>query len=165
MHVRALLPETGRNFDLHTTIRWALSQGLRISMWGPYRIEPALYDRALEQIRVLESGRVKYKVVDTGWPDTVAVNCIHPIDTAVRRGRCRVPSTSFGETASYYLVRRMQPWFLDEPRQDWVSAWLGLAWYPIIPRELENPRSSFLWSKLHWATGEDEDADGSGSKR
>ena len=29
-----LLPETGRNFDLHTTIRWALSQGLRISNAG-----------------------------------------------------------------------------------------------------------------------------------
>src|SRR5437870_4591691 len=39
----ALLPECGRNWGLHETLRWCQRNDMRISLWGAYRIEPELY--------------------------------------------------------------------------------------------------------------------------
>jgi hypothetical protein len=42
VRVLALFPEPGRNFDLHTTLRWCYADCMRVSLWGPYRITPEL---------------------------------------------------------------------------------------------------------------------------
>jgi hypothetical protein len=42
VRTRALVAEPGRNFDLHTTIRNALDSQERVSLWGPYAINPEL---------------------------------------------------------------------------------------------------------------------------
>src|SRR5262245_9238435 len=68
MNVRVLaLPECGQNFDLHNTIRWALGNNMRISLWGPYPVHPDLYCRAAKQVGLLQSGQVMYKALDTGY--------------------------------------------------------------------------------------------------
>src|SRR5437764_3718776 len=46
----ALFPESGRNWELHETIRWCQKDDMRISIWGPYRIQPELYRRAVNQV-------------------------------------------------------------------------------------------------------------------
>jgi hypothetical protein len=143
VRTRALLPECGRNFDLHTTIRYALGNDERVSMWGPYVIEPDLYGRALRQIELLESGRVGYKAIDTGYRSDNVSNCIHAVSSITEGYRLRVVSPLWGEPASYFITRELEPWVIDcdERKFTWVSSALGLDWYPIIHRELENPRS------------------------
>jgi len=47
----ALHPECGRNFGLEETIRVAQGFGARVTLWGPYRIEPELYERRLRTRR------------------------------------------------------------------------------------------------------------------
>ena len=63
----ALWPECGRNLGLHETLRYVLANDERVSLWGPYRIDAALYRGALRQAAVLESGCVLYKANDLGY--------------------------------------------------------------------------------------------------
>ncbi len=150
----ALLPECGRNLDLDSTLQWALSTGQRVSMWGPYPIDRALYCRALDEIEWLEGGHVRYKAIDAGYPARRVSNCIHAVGASFDGQRIHIASPSFGETASYFLTLRMQPWILDtQHRYAWVSSRLGLDRYPIVPRALENPRSSAILWHLDEALG------------
>lgn len=151
MVVRTLAPcaEPGANFELHESIRWALSTCQRVSLWGPYQIEKDLYLRALRQIDVLESGRVRYKVIDLGRRIIRVSNCRHAVSGVVGTYRRRVCTLKYGETASYIVTRRMQPWIIDtEHRHDWLASALCLDQYPIIHRDLVNPHSSLFWSIL-----------------
>jgi hypothetical protein len=138
----ALLPEEGNNFDLHTTLRYAYGNRERVSLWGPYQIDPDLYERALRQIALLESGKVLYKAVDVGFRSDHVSNCIHACSSIAEGYRLRVASPGWGQMASYAIVKRYQPWVIDEQQtHDWVASALGLDEYPIIYRRWESPRS------------------------
>src|SRR5438128_2392787 len=51
-------------------------------MWGPYRIDPDLYCRALKQIALLDSGDVKYKAGDALHFSDRVCNCNSGTDRA-----------------------------------------------------------------------------------
>src|SRR5437764_1394440 len=101
IRVRALLPEPGYNFGLHQTLRYALAEGQRVSLWGPYQIDPELFWKARQQILLLQSGQVCYKAVDSLYRTDRVSNCIHAIDGAVDGHRVQVLSPGWGETASF----------------------------------------------------------------
>jgi hypothetical protein len=155
VRTRALLPECGRNFDLHATTRYALANDERVSLWGPYQIDPELYGRALKQIDLLESGQVRYKAVDTGYRSDRVSNCIHAVSSIAEGHRLRIASPLWGQTASYFVTRELQPWIIDcdQRKFEWVGTALGLDWYPIIYRDLENPRSGTFRSAVQRAFG------------
>src|SRR5262249_21756684 len=133
-----LCPEPGVNLGLYTTLRYVLDNGERVSMWGPYRIEKDLYDRAMARIQELESGNVQYKAVDSGYSPARVSNCIHAIGEIVGGARVRVASPGWGETASYALLLRMERWILDDRKEHpWIEEALGLNDYPIIRRDYE----------------------------
>jgi hypothetical protein len=145
VRVNALLPECGRNFGLYETLRIVQDDGQRVSLWGPYQIDRDLYDRALAQIDLLESGRVQYKAVDVGRCVNRVCNCIHAVSAVEDGYRLAVLSPGWGETASYYLTLRMEPSIIDcNRRHDWVATRLGLDRYALIRRDLENPRSGLI---------------------
>jgi hypothetical protein len=147
LHIRvlALLPEPGHNFDLHTTLKYLLGDGQRVSMWGPYQIDPELYHRALQQIHLLHSGQVRYKAVDAGYPSDRVTNCIHAISSITQGYRVRVLSPGWGETASFAILRAFEPWIVDRNRtHPWIGSALGLDGYPIIYRDFEAPRSGLV---------------------
>ncbi len=148
IRIRALLPECGKNLAIPTTFHWICSTRQRVSMWGPYQIKQDLYDRGLAQIALLESGQVLYKAVDTGYRSDHASNCIHAISSIVDGYRLRIVSPSFGETASYYITTRLEPWFIGCCTHDWVIAAAGLGGYPVIRRPLEPPRTGLVFSLL-----------------
>lgn len=132
----ALLPECGRNYDLDTTIRFALDTRQRVSLWGPYRIEPELYDRAMRQIALLESGKVRYKADDALYRSSNVSNCIHAISGITEGYRLRVLSPGWGDTASYFILLEFMPWIIEpEQTHDWLASALGLDQYPIAYRE------------------------------
>lgn len=132
----ALLPECGKNWDLHSTLKLGLDDGARLSLWGPYQTNADLYYRALRQITRLDSGRVRYKANDTLFPARRVSNCIHAVAEVVERPALFVGSPGWGEVASYAVLLELRPWLLDEcTKHYWVSSALGLDAYPIIYRE------------------------------
>jgi len=139
VRVYSLLPECGVNLDLHTTLRYVLGNGERVSRWGPYPVRYELYESARRQKAHLESGRVQYKAVDTGYPTDQVSNCIHALaDVAVGTSRLRVLTPSWGEAASYFITLTYYPWLLDTTAaHEWVADYLGLAAYPIVRRDLD----------------------------
>jgi hypothetical protein len=150
----ALLPEPGHNFDLHTTLRYALDDQQRVSLWGPYQISPELYYLALTQVNLLESGQVRYKAIDTGYPSDRVSNCIHAIGSIAEGYRVRVLSPGWGETASFVLLERFAPWIVDcNLTHPWVASALGLTCYPIIYRDYEHPRSGYFRGAVSRALG------------
>lgn len=145
IRIGALFPEAGRNFDLMSTLNWALDAGQRIVMWGPYQINLDLYNRALAQEALLESGAVRYKAIDSGRRSDRVSNCIHAVASVADGHRLRVTTLQCGETASALVMRGMEPWLLNPGQTfDWVASALGLDRYPIIRRHLDHPRQSFF---------------------
>jgi hypothetical protein len=132
----ALLPECGALFELHTTIHWALDTQQRISMWGPYQIEPDLYYKAMDRLAHLGSGRVRYKAIDSGYSSDRVTNCIHAVAGTVGGLRVRVGTPGWGETASFTVLQRFRPWIYNRDEvHSWVGSALGLDEYPIIYRD------------------------------
>jgi hypothetical protein len=127
-------------------------------MWGPYQIDPELYFRAVNQVNLLQSGQVRYKAVDSGYPTARVSNCIHAISSIAEGYRVRVLSPGWGETASYTILRQFRPWILDDCRtHPWVGTALGLDCYPIIYRDFEHPRSGLLRGVTSRILGRDRD--------
>jgi hypothetical protein len=98
--------EPGRNLTQAQTLRMVCRLGRHVKSWGPYQIEPALYQRALRRIRLLRSGRFQYSMIDT-QPGTM--NCIDaagdltpvPLDSGI----------AWGFVASDAVVRHLSPYF------------------------------------------------------
>jgi hypothetical protein len=145
----ALRPECGRNLGLHETIRWCLSNDERVSMWGPYRITADLYARAVQQCQLLDSGQVRYKADDSFHKSSRVSNCIHAVSSIDTGYRLRVVSPEWGETASWYVLRRMEPCILDVCYvYPTIATSLGLDAYPLVHRPFHNPRSGPGWRTL-----------------
>lgn len=132
-----LSPEPGANLSLETSLEWALSVQARISMWGPYQIQPELFDKALVQKTRLESGAIQYKVFDVGYRHHIASSCIHGVCDIDRERGPLWTWFRYGESASRSIAFFFLPWMID-PHQNhpWVGDRLGLAKYPIIHRQL-----------------------------
>jgi hypothetical protein len=156
--VQALLPEPGRNFDLHTTLRFCQCNDMRISLWGAYRICPELYWLAAKEVTLLESGQVRYKAADMGYPSDRVTNCIHALATVVEGPRLRVASPGWGEPASWAILQEYEPYILQPGcTHPWVGSALGLDQYPIIYRDWESPRSFAVRGRFYRMFGGESD--------
>ena len=155
IRVSALLPECGANFGLRETIDYALANEERVSMWGPYRIEKELYDKAVAQVNLLQSGEVRYKAVDSGYPNDRVSNCIHAVAVCAGGYRVRVLSPAFGQTASWVVLQRFKPFIFNTAEtHEWVFSYLGMENYPIRRRDFDrDPRSGAIWSGLKTLVG------------
>jgi hypothetical protein len=136
----ALRPEAGTNLDLPTTLRFVHSQCQRISVWGPYEIDPLLYLRALSQKARLESGRVLYRTVDPLIRGENISDCIHAVsDIDSIRTRLSYPvSPFFGDAAGRRIAHALQRNCEARPTQEdlrWLEAALGMAGFPIVWRD------------------------------
>lgn len=140
-------PDCGVNLALHPTIRYCRGQGECIAMWGPYEVNPLvaeeLYDKSVQQIARLNSGRVMYKAVD---PDGVTniCNCIHAVtdlDGPGRRSRYD-EMQRYGFDASVYLTGVMaRSNRLDTSvTHQWVAEALDLNQYRIQRRTVAPAR-------------------------
>lgn len=136
IRVQALRPQAGRNYGLHETLRIALRDEARISLWGPYEIDPELYQRAETQIARLESGTVRYKANDGFFRNDVVSNCIHAVSELSQGPRLHVLSPGWGDTASHFVLESLMPWVKDRTvSHDWLVPALGLGESPIAYRK------------------------------
>ena len=133
----ALRPERGTNLDLAQSLQNARASGERTAMWGPYQIDRATYDAALQQKARLESGQVLYKTISPNGGRTATVsNCVHAV------AAIGDPSTIWdgGQSGTAALVTRLQSdGLFRNTNYDhaWVAGRVG-----IDPREI--PRAAPL---------------------
>jgi hypothetical protein len=153
IRTNALLPECGHNFDLHESLDFAYSTEQRVSLWGPYRIEPELYHRALTRKGNLESGRIQYKANDVGHLSNRVTNCIHAVSSIADGPKLRVASPGWGQSASYFVLLKLDRWVISQETVPWVGSALDLDRYPIIYRDWANPRSNAIIGPIYRALG------------
>jgi hypothetical protein len=133
----ALAPEAGTNLGLGATLRWARETGQSVCLWGPYQVERELFDRALDQARLLESGQVCYQLLDAGRPTDAVSNCVHAVTSVAGGHRPRLLCPGCGAAASHVAALRFRPWIIDCSRKhEWVAERLGLGGWPLVRREL-----------------------------
>ena len=71
------VPE-GKNFDLPTTIQFAVQAKVAVCMWGPYEITKGAFDLAVGRLRLLDSGKIRYRADDRPYrKHRLAINCFH----------------------------------------------------------------------------------------
>ncbi|HSI12685.1 MAG TPA: hypothetical protein VK961_11610 [Chthoniobacter sp.] len=68
----------GRDFKLEETVQLAVNVKNAVCMWGPYEITKGAFDLAVKRLRLLDSGKIKYRADDRIYrKDRVAINCFH----------------------------------------------------------------------------------------
>ncbi len=128
----ALRPEPGRNYTLAETLEFCAGNGMEVAAWGPYQIQPELWEIALRQKTRLESGQVLYKAFDFGSPEGTVSNCIHAISFMVRPPGQTFPYVivapeDWGESGSYWVALTLRPWYVDPCRKHcWIMPLIGV---------------------------------------
>ncbi len=68
----------GKNFNLPDTIKLAVGAKVAVCMWGPYEITKTGFDLGVGRMRLLDSGKIKYRADDRIYrKNGVAINCFH----------------------------------------------------------------------------------------
>jgi hypothetical protein len=153
-------PEVGRNFTLVETLRLSEENGLVVARWGPYQIDPDLWNRAVLQKQRLESGQVLYRAFDGGSPTGEVSNCQHAVSFMARDPRDRrtwilVFPASWGQSGSYWVALTLRPWYVEPCRtHDWLIPYLGLNPEAFIQNGLDrnpspNPATRVIQASLH----------------
>jgi hypothetical protein len=139
IHPWRFRPESGRNLELHETIRMALDSHEHVALWGPYEVHPRGYRRFLLQKEYMESGQVGYQCIDTigEGADGSGCDCIHAItDMDPQFDRNYYPLSRFGEAGSRFIVRQLleRDLLVTKDTHSWLEGPLGLCCYPIRHR-------------------------------
>jgi hypothetical protein len=129
-----ILPEPGVNLDLYQTLDTVYREREHVTMWGPFRILPLVYERSLGVKAILDSGRAEYRAIST--PRNLLISdCIHAV-AAVDPifGRDHYPLIRIGKPASRHIARQFMTRSVYDQYQTeapWLIPRLGLDHYPI----------------------------------
>jgi hypothetical protein len=144
-----LLPEPGVNLDLYQTLDAVYRDRENVTMWGPFRILPLVYERSLGVKAILDSGRAEYRAIST--PRNLLISdCIHAVAAADPVfGRGHYPLVRVGKPASRYIARQFMTRSVFDQYQteaSWLIPRLGLDRYPIevVPPQQIPRRGCFL---------------------
>ena len=130
----SFLPEPGVNLDLYQTLDAVYHDREHVTMWGPFRILPQVYERWLGVKAILDSGRAEYRAIST--PRNLLISdCIHAV-AAVDPifGRDHYPLIRIGKPASRHIARQFVTRSVFDQSQteaSWLIPRLGLDRYPI----------------------------------
>lgn len=132
-------PEPGTNLPLPETFAHCRDQKMRVSVWGPYRIKPDLFERMKCQKAKLESGAVKYKPTDNLYPSNVATNCYHAIWQPVAPLRKYSGPFNCGDASGAMTVQLFREWLIDPHRaHDGVLDLSVPRGEPVVRRSLDD---------------------------
>jgi hypothetical protein len=130
----SFLPEPGVNLDLYQTLDAVYHDREHVTMWGPFRILPQVYERSLGVKAILDSGRAEYRAISTAR-NLLICDCIHAV-AAVDPifGRDHYPLIRVGKPASRHIARQFVTRSVFDQYQteaSWLIPRLGLDRYPI----------------------------------
>ena len=129
----------GRNYSLEETFAAAARDNARISMWGPFEIDAARYELAVQQARTLEGGAVRFRSLDSLGRNRSIQHCVHAVTFAdpdlqrLRQPVLRVGEPGTGKLAAKYAESGA---FAGTQTHDWLLPALGLDRQPVVRREL-----------------------------
>lgn len=104
----ALRPEPGVNLTQEESFRWAESNGLRTSVWGPFEIPQRRYDLYMARKAELESGTIAYRAIGAWTKSQPVSNCGQSFSRVTTAGQYYQQPTPFpGEQGTSELVKRM----------------------------------------------------------
>ena len=139
VHPFRLRTEPGRNYSVEETFALAAEQRAQVSMWGPYEIDAERYELAVEQVALLESGAVRYRLLDSVTRQRTVAHCVHAITYADPvLSRAVQPVIQVGEPGTSRLAKRYLrtgAFVGGAVTHDWLIPALGLDRYPTIRRE------------------------------
>lgn len=76
-------PVAGTDYDLTSTLGWAVAGDRTLGVWGPYHVTKDLYDLGQQRIAFLQSGAVDYLADDRDTrkdgTEGTAFNCMHAV--------------------------------------------------------------------------------------
>ncbi|MBX9624074.1 MAG: hypothetical protein K2X82_09720 [Gemmataceae bacterium] len=141
LEVRPLLlrKKVGKNRPLDETLAIMARNHSRVSVWGPYETDAGRYGRAVAQARLLESGAVGHRTLDSLTRRPAVQHCVHAItyaDPFVRKYvqpvlRVGEPGTS--RLAAKYLRGGAFPGY--PVTHDWLLTALGLDHAGLVRRQ------------------------------
>jgi hypothetical protein len=136
-------PEEGVNLDLKDSLRLARRAKAELSMWGPFRIQKELFERACRQEARLKNGAIDYKALDARFRPDSAMNCIHAVCDIDRDAGLLSTGTASGREASRLVANHLSRWIIaSNESPDWIGVRLELG-QDIIRRELQ-PKTAVL---------------------
>jgi hypothetical protein len=138
-----LLPEQGVNLTLAQTLDFCRQENLRVSVWGPYAIEPELFCLLRDQSNWLSSGNVKYKSTDNVVPSFIAMNCYHAIWQVVAPLKKYAGPYTCGDHAGGNTVRIFSDWIISTQANDDMLKLVGVDQYPLVRRDASYRPSRF----------------------
>ncbi len=145
----SFFPEKGVNLDLYQTLDAVYRDRENVTMWGPFRVLPLIYQRSFGVKAILDSGRAEYRAIST--PRNLLISdCIHAV-AAVDPifGRDHYPLIRVGKPASRHIARQFMTRSVFDQYQteaSWLIPRLGLDRYPIkvVPPQQIPRRGCFL---------------------
>lgn len=141
-----LRPVTGKNFSLNDTLAIMANNNCRISVWGPYEVGAARWEKAQEHRAYLESGAVRYRAIDSFSLNKEIVNCVHAVTYAHPVLQTRIqPVIRVGEPGTSRLAGmylRAGSWPGYPETHDWVLTAIGVDQYPNLNRRTPGERIS-----------------------
>jgi ABC-type phosphate/phosphonate transport system substrate-binding protein len=133
--------EPGVNLDLNRTLRFAQSMSARVYEWGPYEIQPELYERGVRQFDKLNDKRIGYKALDAAWRPGIASNCIHAVCDIDGDDGFLTVDGAYGRPATAWVVEHLSRWVIQPHREhSWINETLGLSRYPIVRVSFDSGR-------------------------
>jgi len=127
-----LKPEEGKNFGLAETLKCTKSTNAQTTAWGPFPIKKELYDMVQTRIKLLNSGKISYIVLDGRFRGMAATNCIHALSDVDVTQSLLDTGTAHGEAASELVFQHLEKWVV-RTGQDlrWLTNNLDLAKYDV----------------------------------
>ena len=138
----------GMNVPLHETLDIMCKGQGSISLWGPYEIPRERYCLAAEYKQLLDSGAIRYRVLDgapLGFPANHCVRAVTFGDPALHAASS--PQLWFGELITRKVAFGMlESGMLVDPgtRHEWLISALGIDPHPLTPRNFSDPARDFF---------------------
>jgi hypothetical protein len=133
-----LRPVPGKNFSLEETFAIAAKDNARVSMWGPFEIDATRYELACAQTRLLESGAVRFRTVDSLGRNRFVSHCVHAVTYAdPELNRLIQPVLRVGEPGTSKLAAKYADSgaFVGGPvTHDWLIPAIGLDRFEVVRR-------------------------------
>jgi hypothetical protein len=144
----AMKPEQGRNVPLEETLRTYSDCGSRISMWGPYRVQPEFACLFKERVNQVE-GTFAYKAASFLSPKK-ACDCARAVEEMIDPHRRMIGYFGYGACATSVVVQKASPWIVEgECPESEIATLIGLDAYSIQRRpygDFTSKREQFLSS-------------------
>lgn len=133
-----LRAEPGVNLTQQQTAAWCEKYRMEIAQFGPYQIEPRLWELAFRRFDRLERGELMYRASDLfsrpNKKHPEVCNCIYAVlDLDGRDPAFRPVTLGFGYIGSAFVTRRLSPYIIDPDRtHPWVAGMSGTDNYPDV---------------------------------